>query len=74
MGNFTGKSVLVTGAGRGIGRGIAMAFAAEGANVVLGYCGNDEAARKDFKRGLKPQEGMRLFLKEMFRIPEKSAP
>ena len=46
MGNFTGKSVLVTGAGRGIGRGIAMAFAAEGANVVLGYCGNDEAAGK----------------------------
>lgn len=46
MGNFTGKSVLVTGAGRGIGRGIAMAFASEGANVVLGYCGNDEAAGK----------------------------
>ena len=33
---FTGKTVTVTGAGRGIGRGIAEAFAAAGANVMLG--------------------------------------
>src|SRR5579862_6436610 len=30
-----GKSVIVTGAGTGIGRAIAMAFAAEGASVML---------------------------------------
>ena len=32
---FTGKTVVLTGASRGIGRGVALRFAQEGANVVV---------------------------------------
>jgi len=39
-----GKRVLVSGAGTGIGRGIALAFAREGADVVLHYSASSEGA------------------------------
>ena len=40
------KVVLVTGGSRGIGQACALAFAREGAHVVINYAGNDEAANK----------------------------
>ena len=43
--NLTGKSVLVTGASKGIGRAIAAAFAAEGAQVAMTARGADELNR-----------------------------
>ncbi len=41
---LAGKTALVTGASRGIGRAIALRFAAEGAFVVATYAGNEAAA------------------------------
>ncbi|MBU6270746.1 MAG: SDR family oxidoreductase [Betaproteobacteria bacterium] len=41
MGMLEGKTVIVTGAGRGIGRDFALVMAAEGANVVVNDLGGD---------------------------------
>ena len=45
MGYLDGKTIAVTGAGRGIGRAVALACAAEGANVVV----NDYGVRSTAK-------------------------
>ena len=43
--DFTGKTILVTGSGRNIGRAIILEFAARGANVVINSRSNEEEAR-----------------------------
>lgn len=45
MGILTGKTALVTGATRGIGRAIALKFASEGADIAFTYRSQHEAAR-----------------------------
>ena len=43
--DFTGKTILVTGSGRNIGRAIILEFAARGANVVINARTNEAEAR-----------------------------
>ena len=44
--SFTGKTAVVTGGSRGIGRAICEELARGGANVVLCYAGRAEAAQE----------------------------
>jgi 3-oxoacyl-[acyl-carrier protein] reductase len=41
----TGKTILVTGSGRNIGRAISLEFAARGANVIINSGTNEAEAR-----------------------------
>lgn len=46
MADFSNKVVLITGASRGIGRAVAVAFAARGAGVAVHYNRNEKAAEE----------------------------
>ena len=46
MGGMRGKTAVVTGGSRGIGRAICLKLAGQGANIVLNYAGNAAAAEE----------------------------
>lgn len=66
MGTFDGKVALVTGAARGLGRVTALAFAREGARVVMTDI--DEAGGAESLRLLREAGGDGLFLRSDVRI------
>jgi len=46
MARLEGKAAVVTGGGRGIGRSICLAFAKEGADVIVNYASKDQPAQE----------------------------
>jgi 3-oxoacyl-[acyl-carrier protein] reductase len=56
--NLNDKVVLVTGAGRGLGRAIALGFAAEGAHVAINYSRSAEAA-EELARQIVDEHGVK---------------
>lgn len=48
-GKLTGKTAVITGGDSGIGRAVALAFAREGADVVISYLNEEEDARETMR-------------------------
>ena len=57
-----GKTALVTGASRGIGRAVAVALASAGAKVAVNYAGNDTAA-EETKAAIEAAGGTAILVK-----------
>lgn len=68
MGKLTGKTAIITGATKGMGRAIAELFSEEGANVVL--AGRYNIAGHEVENGIKNKGGKALFVQTDVSLPE----
>ena len=62
---FKDQTVVVTGASRGLGRAIALAFAADGAHVVIGYRSKHEEAKRVQELAIESGGGATLWAFDM---------
>ncbi|WP_405915128.1 SDR family oxidoreductase [Streptomyces sp. NBC_00728] len=68
MGTLTGKTALVTGSSRGIGRATALRLAGEGALVAVHYTSNQEAA-DDVVRTIEKEGGRAFAVRAELGVP-----
>ena len=71
MANFTGKTAIVTGASRSIGRGIADRLANDGAQTVL--CARDTVALASAAQEIESSGGAAAFIALDLRLPDAPA-
>ncbi len=72
MGALAGRTALVTGASRGIGRGIAERLGRDGARVAVHY-GRDEAAAKETVAAIEAADGSAFAIRADLRDPGAAA-
>ena len=64
-GRLQGKRAIITGGDSGIGRAVAIAFAREGADVLIAYLNENEDAKevagRSRRRGVRPSSSRGIF-------------